>query len=146
MFSLKVITHPNFSYSQKTLDEITCFISKQVEIKQNGTLNIVFLDPQGIQKLNKEYRKIDTATDVLSFHYFDDFSELAETDIAGELVFCEEKIISQWAEYGLWTEKEFYKLVIHSVLHVLGFDHETDAEYEEMREIEERVWKNITLS
>lgn len=38
---------------------------------------------------------------------------------------------------------EFYKLVIHSVLHVLGFDHETDEEYEEMKDWEEMIWRDV---
>jgi len=45
--------------------------------------------------LNKTYRHIDKATDVLSFHYYEDFSGLRDEDIAGELIFCEEKIVSQ---------------------------------------------------
>ena len=143
MFSLQVLEKPSFPYSQNTLDEICQVISKNILQQQKWTLNIVFLDPQGIQNLNKKYRKIDKVTDVLSFHYFDDFSELSSEDTAGELIFCEERIISQWIEYKLWTEKEFYKLVIHSVLHVLWYDHETDTEYEEMKRLEERVWEEI---
>jgi probable rRNA maturation factor len=143
MFSLEVVEKPTFHYTQNVLDEIVYVISNAINISQNGTLNIVFLDSAGIQNLNKTYRNIDACTDVLSFHYFDDFSSLQETDIAGELVFCEEKIISQWEEYGLGTEQEFYKLVIHSVLHILGFDHETDEEYEEMKDWEELVWRQV---
>ncbi|MDA9129212.1 rRNA maturation RNase YbeY [Candidatus Gracilibacteria bacterium] len=143
MFSLHVVEKPSFSYSQNTLDEISQVISKNILQQQKGTLNIVFLEPSRIQSLNKNYRNIDKTTDVLSFHYFDDFSELSDTDIAGELVFSEEKIISQGTEYGLGTEKEFYKLVIHSVLHVLGYDHEVDEEYEEMKELEEKVWEEV---
>jgi probable rRNA maturation factor len=77
---------------------------------------------------------------VLSFHYFEDFSPLKKNDIAGEIVLCEEVLRQQAIEYGLGEEKEFYKLVIHSVLHILGFDHETDEEYEEMKKLEEEVW------
>jgi ssRNA-specific RNase YbeY (16S rRNA maturation enzyme) len=45
--------------------------------------------------LNKDYRNIDKNTDVLSFHYYDDFSELKKDDIAGEVILSEDKIISQ---------------------------------------------------
>ena len=143
MFSLSVVEKPSFEYSQTTLDEISQLISKNISYQQNWTLNIVFLDPNGIQNLNKKYRNIDKVTDVLSFHYFDNFSELSQDDIAWELAFCEEKIISQWIEYWLWTEKEFYKLVIHSVLHVLWYDHESDDEYEEMKKLEELIWGEL---
>lgn len=143
MFSLQVVENPTFHYTQNVLDEIVTVISNTIDIAQNGTLNIVFLDPSGIQNLNKTYRNIDACTDVLSFHYYDEFSLLQAEDIAGELVFCEEKIISQGEEYGLGSEMEFYKLVIHSVLHILGFDHEDDADYEEMKNWEELIWRKV---
>ena len=143
MFSLKIVKNPSFHYSQNTIDEISLVISKNILEHQNWTLNIIFIEPLGIQNLNKKYRNIDKATDVLSFHYHDDFSDLNPEDIAGELIFCEEKILSQWEEYWLWSEKEFYKLVIHSVLHVLWFDHESDEEYEEMKKWEELVWSEV---
>lgn len=143
MFSLKVVQKPWFTYSQNTLDEIALIISKNILQQQNWTLNIVFLEPLGIQNLNKEYRNKDEVTDVLSFHYHDEYSKLSETDIAWELIFCEERVISQWDEYKLWTEKEFYKLVIHSVLHILSYDHESDDDYEEMKKWEKLVWEDI---
>ena len=143
MFSLKVLEKPSFPFSQNTLDEISLVISKNILEQQNWTLNIVFVEPVSIQNLNKKYRNIDKTTDVLSFHYYENFSDLENEEIAGELVFCEEKILSQWEEYGLGSEKEFYKLVIHSVLHILWFDHEDDDEYEEMKKYEELVWNEI---
>jgi probable rRNA maturation factor len=143
MFSLKILENPSFSCSQNTLDEISLVISKNILDQQNWTLNIVFIEPLGIQNLNKKYRNIDKVTDVLSFHYHEDFSELEKDDIAWELVFCEEKILSQWEEYWLWSEKEFYKLLIHSVLHILWFDHEDDEEYEEMKKWEDLVWEEV---
>lgn len=143
MFSLQIVQKPGFTYSQNILDEISKITSENILYQQNWVLNIVFLPPEGIQNLNKDYRNIDKVTDVLSFHYYDDFSTLQAEDIAGELVFCEERVISQGEEYGLGTEKEFYKLVIHSVLHILWFDHETDEEYEEMKKWEDIIWNKI---
>jgi ssRNA-specific RNase YbeY (16S rRNA maturation enzyme) len=55
----------------------------------------VFLDDISIKNLNKMYRNVDSTTDVLSFHYFDDFSFLSKNDIAGEIVMSENKIIFQ---------------------------------------------------
>jgi len=145
MFSLKVVQNPSFQYQQNILDEISLVISKNILDQQNWTLNIVFIEPLGIQNLNKKYRNIDKVTDVLSFHYHDSYKHLWPDDIAGELIFYEEKIISQWQEYGLWTEKEFYKLVVHSVLHILWFDHESDEEYEEMKKLEELIWNEVFM-
>lgn len=146
MFSLVVLEKPWFDFSQNILDDISKNISKHIGKEQKWVLNIVFVEAESIQNLNNTYRWIDKATDVLSFHYHDDFSALNSDEIAGELVFCEEKILSQGEEYGLWSEKEFYKLVIHSVLHVLGFDHEDDAEYEEMKKWEDIIWEETIAS
>lgn len=145
MFTLKVLSPTQIPYNQKTIDDIAKNIWKIVNTSQKWTLNIVFVDPNSIQNLNKTYRGKDSVTDVLSFHYFEDFSGLKKNDIAGEIVLCEEKVKEQALEYGLGEEKEFYKLIIHSVLHIIGYDHETDEEYEEMNKVEEEVWGKIML-
>ena len=99
--------------------------------------------PVSIKNLNNKYRKINKNTDVLSFAYYDNFNNLNNNDIAWELIFSEEKIKIQALEYGLGEEKEFYKLLIHSMLHLLWYDHEKDDEYKVMKNQEEKIWKQI---
>jgi ssRNA-specific RNase YbeY (16S rRNA maturation enzyme) len=82
MFQYNIDIKPNFTTDKKTIDEIFKSVSNIVSETQLGTLNIVFVDDYSIQKLNKDYRQIDKVTDVLSFHYFDDFSDLQPDDIA----------------------------------------------------------------
>ena len=89
-----------------------------------------------MQELNREYRGIDSNTDVLSFHYFEDFSDKASDEIVGEIVFSESKLLSQAEEFSHSLEDELYRLVVHGTIHILGFDHETDEEYEEMNKVE----------
>jgi probable rRNA maturation factor len=93
--------------------------------------------------LNNTYRQKDYVTDVLSFHYFEDFSWIKANDTAGEIILNEGKIKSQAIEYGLWEEREFYKLLIHSMLHILWYDHEEDEDYELMNSLENIIWKEI---
>lgn len=116
-------------------------ISEQIDIAQAGTVNIAFLDDDEIQELNKAHRGIDKTTDVLSFHYFEDFTGLEDEEIAGEIIMSESKILSQAKEYGNTPETEFAKLLIHSILHLLGYDHEDDLEYEEMHKEEQKIEK-----
>lgn len=113
---------------------------------QNWVLNIVFLNKKSVQELNKNHRNIDKATDVLSFHYFDDFSMVKSDDTAGEIILCEEIIKSQWKEHWLWDSGEFYKLLIHSVIHILWYDHEDDEDYIIMNDLEEQVAKAACIS
>lgn len=143
MFNHILISKPSFDINEKLIDNIFKACSNLVEIDQKWTINIVFLDDESIKNLNKNYRNIDKTTDVLSFHYFDDFSKLDKNETAWEIVLSEEKIISQWKEYWLWSEGEFYKLIIHSILHILGFDHEEDDEYIEMKKYEDLIYKEV---
>ena len=110
---------------------------------QNGILNIAFLPDAEIQVLNRDHRWIDSTTDVLSFHYYDDFSEISPDDIAWEIILSESRIIAQATEHGHSPEREFEILLIHSLLHILGYDHETDEEYEEMWKWESMLRGNL---
>jgi probable rRNA maturation factor len=143
MFFFSVLSNPSFEINSMIIKTIFQTIWKIIPLTQKGTLNIIFVSDEEIQSLNKTYREKDAVTDVLSFHYFEDFSQLKNNDIAGELIFCESKILTQWQEYGLGSEKEFYKLLIHSILHILWYDHESDEDYEVMQPLEEDIWNKI---
>lgn len=143
MFSYSFVNKANFDIDKKVIDKIFNIIHKTVNIPQAWILNIVFLDKESIKNLNKNYRNINKSTDVLSFHYFNDFSNIKKDEISWEIVMCEEKIILQWKEYKLWTEKEFYKLLIHSILHILWYDHEEENDYKIMSGFEKEIWSEV---
>jgi len=141
MFKYDIISKPDFKINTEVIDNILYNISNLISKIQKWTLNIVFLDDKSIQKLNKQYRNIDKSTDVLSFHYFDDFNNLKTNDIAWEIILSEKKIVSQAIKYWLWKEKEFYKLLIHSTLHILWYDHENDEDYLIMNKLENQIFE-----
>jgi probable rRNA maturation factor len=118
------------------MSEIFQLLATTVDISQEGIVNVAFLSDPEIQILNKEHRGIDTTTDVLSFHYADDFSQMQPTEISGEIIMSESRILSQSLEYGHSAREEFEILLIHSLLHLLGYDHEEDQDYENMWNIE----------
>lgn len=148
MFWFSFVIFPeNFLISEEKTSEILNFIAKKVPITQRGILNIAFLPDEEIQILNREYRGIDKTTDVLSFHYFDDFSDLdPATDIAGECIFSEAKILEQAQKFEHSPLEEFEILLIHSVLHILGFDHETNEDFEAMWRFEKPIREKFFLS
>jgi probable rRNA maturation factor len=143
MFQYKIINKPKIETQKKTIDKIFLNIEKYVQIPQKWIINIIFLDNPGIQKLNYQYRQINATTDVLSFHYFTDFSYLKKNDTAWEIIFSEDRIKIQAIEYWLWEEKEFYKLLIHSILHILWYDHEEDSDYKIMQTLEDNIWNEV---
>ncbi len=136
MFSFDLLNYSeSFSLDTSRIEYIFDMVSSIPEV-QNGTLNIAFLSDDEIQILNREHRGIDSTTDVLSFHYFDDFSDLSIDQVAGEIILSESRIVSQALEHGHSRSRECEILIIHSILHILGYDHEDDDDYEEMWAIE----------
>ncbi len=130
---------------EKKINKIFNFIDFLIDKKQNWTLNIIFVSNEEIKKLNNDFRKINKETDVLSFHYFEDFSSLKDDDIAWEIVTSKEKIFSQAEEFGILPEEEFYKLLIHSIIHIIWYDHQNQEDYKIMQNLENQVYKEIWL-
>lgn len=97
-------------------------------------LSITFTDNVGIRALNNEYRHKDNATDVLSFPLYTmrdgDVPEDGMAAELGDIVLSLERAEEQAAEYGHSFERETAFLTVHSVLHLLGYDHETSPEDE----------------
>ena len=144
MFKYEIINPPkSFIIKEKIIKKILEEISNIEKNKHFWILNVVFVDNQKIKELNNNYRKINKETDVLSFHYYNDFSNLDKKEIAWEIIMSEEKIIFQGREYKLWSELEFYKLFIHSCLHILWYDHENENDYKIMKEKEDYIWNKI---
>jgi probable rRNA maturation factor len=92
-----------------------------------------------MQELNRVYRGIDSNTDVLSFHYFEPETELQEDEVFGEILFSYSKIVEQATTFGHTPTEEVYRLTVHGLLHLQGYDHETEEEYEIMWEHEQYI-------
>ncbi len=109
-----------------------------------GIITLAVIDDERMRELNLMYRNVDDTTDVLSFHYFDDFSNCKPDEVVGEIVFSESRLQSQARDFHHSIDTEFYRLAVHGLVHILGFDHESDQEYEEMWNIESRVLRKIS--
>ena len=139
MFSYQLINHPeSFTLDETRITKIFEMVSSIPKV-QNGILNIAFLSDEEIRILNHDHRGIDAPTDVLSFHYFEDFSDITSDDTAGEIILSESRIIAQADEHGHSREQECEILVLHSILHIIGYDHETDEDYAKMWKWEKKI-------
>jgi len=113
---------------------------------QFASISVSFVDREEIHRLNKQYRGVDKETDVLSFPAFEAgcipteeaLSEDEELAL-GDVVICEDVCREQAKEYGHSEEREVIYLFVHSVLHLLGYDHENDEDKQDMRAREEEV-------
>ena len=104
-----------------------------------------------IRSLNKEYREIDKETDVLSFPQFEDVNQLIDNlddeieTLLGDVVICYEVAEKQAEEYGTGIKRELVYLFVHSIFHLLGYDHMNDEEKKVMRAKEDAVMEEIGL-
>ncbi len=107
-----------------------------------------------IKELNRDYRGIDKTTDVLSFPQFNDPSEIieaagglgeGESISLGDVVICEEAVRNQASEYGHSYERELVYLFVHSILHLMGYDHMEEEERSVMRAAEENIMIKMGL-
>ena len=120
-------------------------------------INVLVSDDKGIQEINLEHRGKDTPTDVLSFpggHYKPDAFVVNEADIdpetgclhLGDIVLSSERAASQAEEYGHDTTREIAYLMVHSTLHLLGYDHETPEGQAQMRRREDHILGTLGLT
>ena len=113
-------------------------------------VSVTCTDNEGIRVLNKDYRGIDSATDVLSFPLNDFSSDEFEEDeeiALGDIVLSLEKAREQAYTYGHSFEREVAFLCVHSTLHLLGYDHETGEEDEnDMRYRQREIMKLLGLT
>ena len=106
--------------------------------KQGSSVTIAFVSDQSIRRLNRQFRGIDKATDVLSFP-----AEDSDKLNLGDVAISVETAARQAKENGLTFDDEVAQLVLHGLLHLCGYDHETDNG--EMNRLEVRLRKKLGI-
>ena len=116
-------------------------------------ITITLTNPENIKKINKEYRDIDRATDVLSFPMFEK-EELEEKikkndfeheDVLGDIIISVEKVQEQAIEYGHSFERELSYMVVHGFYHLMGYDHIQEEDKKKMRPKEEKILSDLKI-
>jgi probable rRNA maturation factor len=119
----------------KPLRETAAAVYCGENINKNEAVTLILCSDYAIRKLNRQYRKIDRATDVLSFPFGD-------PDLLGEIYISLQRAKIQAKRYGLTYNKELKRLLIHGLLHLIGYDHHKKAEKTAM-EAKERYYSNF---
>ena len=112
-------------------------------------VSVTFTDNGGIRALNREYRDIDRATDVLSFPQIDygEGEKIEGRAMLGDIVLSLERAREQAEEFGHSFERECAFLCAHSTLHLLGYDHElSDEDDADMRRRQSEIMEKMGLS
>ena len=143
------------------INKVVCQAVDFIKCPYECEVNVTIVDNNTIHEINREQRKIDRPTDVLSFPMLDyevagDFS-MAEDDISnfnpdsgelilGDIVISYDKVIEQAAWYGHSVKREFSFLILHSILHLFGYDHMTNEERIVMEGIQRDILNNLNIT
>ena len=114
----------------------------------NVSVNVILTDNNYMKSLNSEYRGKDVPTDVISFAYRDEPFPVIENspEELGDIYISLEKASEQAAEYEVTLTDELKRLIIHGLLHLLGYDHEkSQEEHEKMASLEEKIFSMIKI-
>lgn len=138
------------------LEKVCDYVLKEEKVECKYQISLLFVDNEEIREINNETRNIDRETDVLSFPMLDypnkkffkdiyvgyDFDETfldGEELVLGDIVLSLEKALEQSKEYNHSYKREVSYLVVHSILHLLGYDHMEDDDKVIMRKREEEL-------
>ena len=117
-------------------------------------ITVTFTIPEEIRKINKEYRNIDRATDVLSFPMFEkeELDEMIKNkdfmheDVLGDIIISIEKVKEQAEEYGHGFERELSYMLVHGFYHLMGYDHIEEEDKKIMRPKEDKILEALKIT
>jgi probable rRNA maturation factor len=145
--------------SEKSLIALNNAMADFVESDVGLAIELIFVDGEEIRRLNAQTRGIDKVTDVLSYPTLDGIKGQAlkgedypfDIDeegnlLIGSIVVCCQRAQEQAEEYGHSYERELHYLIVHGIMHCLGYDHMTEDEKAEMREKEEFILGKLGIT
>ena len=139
-------------YGETMKKALSVILAKEGIDEEGAEVSVSFVTPEEIQSLNRDYRNVDRVTDVLSFPQFDSVDDLIdmqeETGVAelGDVVICMDRAMEQAEEFGHPLKREVIYLFVHSILHLLGYDHMEEEEKAEMRAREDEVMGELGIT
>ena len=127
-----LISKKNISEIKRNVKEIL----KYLKLSEKSELCVSFVDDETMRSLNREYKRSDKTTDVLSFSQ--------DGDLLGDIVISLPTAKRNADRYHTTSEKEVKRLIIHGTLHLLGYDHKKKRERDIMREKEKELYDNVS--
>lgn len=133
------ITKDMIEIVKKSISEVL----KEENLEDNVQVSVSFVGDEEIQQLNRDFRGVDSSTDVLSFPMDDEFK--IEETILGDVIINTKRVIEQAKEFGHSNTRELSYLTVHSILHLLGYDHMEEEDKKVMRAKEKDIMKSLEI-
>ncbi|OLS41784.1 rRNA maturation RNase YbeY [Bacillus sp. MRMR6] len=134
------------------LEKLLNFAAEKQKVEENSEVSLTFVTNDRIQEINRDYRDKDTPTDVISFA----MEELGEGEVAlsgvelprvlGDIIISVARAKEQAEDYGHSFIRELGFLAVHGFLHLLGYDHMTEADEEEMFTLQKDILNEYGLT
>lgn len=132
-----------FNETNETIDikDIETLLNNTVKFLsiEEAIFNVIIVDDEKIHEINREYRNVDRPTDVISFALEDDKTMTSEVRVLGDIYVSIDTARRQAYEYYNTEKEELRFLIIHGLLHLLGYDHMNESDEKEMMSLEEEV-------
>ena len=155
MYQLEYLELEEKKEYEKTIKKVIeqCFKEENME-DSKLYISITLTTPEHIHEINKQYRNVDRATDVLSFPIFEKEEidekirnhDFEHEDVLGDIVISIEKVEEQAKEYGHSFEREFAYMLVHGFYHLMGYDHIEEKDKIVMRPKEENVLSKLGIT
>ena len=117
-------------------------LTKEYESDREVYVSVLLTGNEEIQRVNRDFRGKDMPTDVISFAYHDnDEADNGLYDSLGDIIISLERVEEQRKDYGHSFKREFYYVLTHGLLHLMGYDHMEEEEKKIMRAKEEEILK-----
>lgn len=126
----------------RSIRRVAAEVLSQERVEEETALSLIITDDETIRELNRRFRDVDTPTDVLAFGRGDEDSFVMAPESSpylGDVVISYERAVAQAEELGHSVAEELKLLIVHGILHLLGYDHEEEAAARKMREREEQL-------
>lgn len=138
------------NFINETSENVTSYkqlIRKVLKNEKNSSyFNIIFVDKDKIQQINKEYRGIDKVTDVITFALKNDLAQfMGDIDELGDVFICLDKAYEQAQDYNHSVEREIGFLAVHGYLHLLGYDHMSEENEKVMFDKQDEILNKAKL-
>lgn len=130
-----------------------CFKEEKM-IDSKLYISVTLTNPEQIHEINRQYRDVDRATDVLSFPMFEKEeidnkikeNNFEHEDILGDIIISIKQVEQQAKEYGHSFEREFAYMIVHGFYHLMGYDHIKEEDKVIMRSKEENVLNKLGIT
>ena len=134
--------YQNYDYLNEVINH-----TLEVMGTKNAIFTIIFVTPEEIHELNKQYRGVDRVTDVISFA-LEDAHDVSLTDVRvlGDIYICIDRMKEQAIEYGHSETRELSFLTVHGLLHLLGYDHQTKEDEEVMFGLQRKILSDLNIN